>query len=81
MAPHGTEYPKDLPATWPFRAAGTIAIAAFVYFCKGFAIKDTGSDLWKQMPVFWTLITISLVLILGGVAFNLNREHRRRRSM
>ena len=24
MAHGGKEYPKDLPATWPFRAAGTV---------------------------------------------------------
>ena len=49
MAHGGKEYPKDLPATWPFRAAGTVFIAAFVWFCMGFAIKDTGDELANHM--------------------------------
>lgn len=81
MAPHGKEYPKDLPATWPFRAGATVLVAAMVWFCAGFAIKDTGSSLSNHMPVFWILCLIGIVLILGGVAFNINRELRRRRAM
>ena len=58
MAHSGMDYPKDLPATWPFRAAGTVFIAAMVWFCMGFAIKDTGEELSNHMPVFWILILI-----------------------
>ena len=81
MAHGGKEYPKDLPATWPFRAAGTIFIVAFVWFCMGFAIKDTGEELANLMPVFWILIVIGIVLVVAGAVFNINRELRRRRSL
>ncbi len=77
----GKEYPKDLPATWPFRVAGTVFIAAFAWFCMGFAIKDQGSELDNHMPVFWILLLIGIVFIVGGAAFNINRELRRRRSL
>ena len=81
MAHGGKEYPKDLPATWPFRAAGTVFIVAFVWFCMGFAIKDTGDELENHMPVFWILMLIGVVLVVGGAVYNHNREHRRRRSL
>ncbi len=33
------------------------------------------------MPVFWILILIGVVLVAAGAAYNINREHRRRRSL
>ncbi len=44
MAAHNGDGPQDLPATWPFRAAGTLLIAALIWFCLGFAIEDIGND-------------------------------------
>jgi undecaprenyl pyrophosphate phosphatase UppP len=81
MAHGGKEYPKDLPATWPFRVAGTIFIAAFSWFCLGFAIKDTGDELANHMPVFWMLVVAGILFVVAGAAFNINRELRRRRSL
>ncbi len=71
---------QDLPATWPFRAAGTILVFAMVWFCTGFAIKDTGDELANHMPVFWLMILASIVLVAGGAALNISRERRRKRT-
>ena len=80
MAHNGAGYPDDLPTTWPFRVAGTVFIAAMAWFCLGFAIKDTGEELSNHMPVFWTLLLITVVFVAVGAAFNINRELRRKRD-
>jgi hypothetical protein len=72
--------PSDLPATWPFRAAGTLLIIALAWFCLGFAIKDQGEELKGHMPVFWVLLLLGVVLVIGGAAFNIQRERRRTRQ-
>jgi hypothetical protein len=46
----------------------------------GFAIKDTGEELSNLMPVFWTLLLITVVLVVAGAAFNIHRELRRKRT-
>ena len=71
---------QDLPATWPFRAAGTVLVFAMVWFCAGFAIKDTGEVLANHMPVFWLMILASIVLVAGGALANISRERRRKRT-
>lgn len=71
---------QDLPATWPFRAAGTILILAMVWFCLGFALMDVGEELSNHLPVFWLLILASVVFVAGGAAFNIARERRRKRT-
>jgi hypothetical protein len=76
---HNASDHQDLPATWPFRAGATLLIIGFCWFCAGFAIRDTGSDLEGHMPVFWTLVIVALVLFAGGTAFNIARERRRKR--
>ena len=80
MASGGDRY-KDLPATWPFRAAGTIFIVAMVWFCLGFAIKDTGDELSGHMDVFWLLIVAGVLFVIGGAIFNIQRERRRKRTL
>lgn len=80
MASAGDRY-KDLPATWPFRAAGTIFIVAMVWFCAGFAIKDTGDELEGHIPVFQLLILAGVIFVIGGAIFNIQRERRRKRSL
>ena len=72
--------PSDLPATWPFRAAGTLVIIALAWFCLGFAIKDMGEELAHHMQVFWLLLLAGLILVIGGAAFNIRRELRRTRQ-
>ncbi len=71
---------QDLPATWPFRAAGTILIVAMVWFCLGFALEDVGEELSNHLPVFWLLILAAVVFVAGGAAFNIARERRRKRT-
>lgn len=78
MAHHGGSAHQDLPATWPFRAAGTLLILALSWFCLGFAIEDTGEHLSGHMPVFWLLILGGLVLTVGGAVANVSKERRRR---
>lgn len=77
---HSSAGHQDLPATWPFRAAGTILVVAMVWFCLGFAIEDMGEELSGHMPVFWTMILASIVLVAGGAVFNISRERRRKRT-
>lgn len=71
---------QDLPATWPFRLAGTLTIIAMVWFCLGFAIEDMGEKLSGHMPVFWLLLLAAALLTLGGGVFNVSRERRRKRT-
>jgi len=80
MAAHDSELPSDLPATWPFRAGATIVIVALAWFCLGFAIEDIGNELEAHLPVFWALLAIAGVLFVGGAAFNIQREQRRKRQ-
>jgi hypothetical protein len=77
MAQHGSGG-QDLPATWPFRLAGTLIIAALVWFCLHFAIKDVGEPPKGFGLVFWGLILVSLALIIGGALVNWGRERKRR---
>lgn len=77
MAP--ASYDDDVyPATWPFRIAGTIVVAALSWFCMGFALEDAGKHLPAFFPIFWTGLLVALVLIAGGGLFNLRRERARR---
>ena len=48
---HNGDGPQDLPATWPFRAAGTLLIAALIWFCLGFAIEDLALTLADGEPL------------------------------
>lgn len=79
---HSSAGHQDLPATWPFRAAGTLLIVAMVWFCAGFAIKgtDTGDTLPNHLPVFWLLVLASVVFVAAGAVFNVTRERRRKRT-
>jgi hypothetical protein len=65
------------PATWPFRAAGTIVIAALSWFCLGFALEDQGRHLPAFYPIFFAGLIVAGVLILGGGLFNVRRERAR----
>jgi hypothetical protein len=81
MAAHDGDLPKDLPATWPFRAAGTLLIAALAWYCLGFAIEDLGNHLNGHMQVFWILLAIGGALVLAGAAYNIRLERRRKRTV
>jgi hypothetical protein len=80
MAHNGGDDDHDLPATWPFRAAGTILIGAMIWFTLGFGMHDTtGDELTGHIPVFLGLILAAVVLIVLGAAYNLGRDWRRNR--
>ena len=79
MAAHDGDLPRDLPSTWPFRAAFTLLIVALSWFCLGFAIEDLGNELEAHLPIFWLLILATLLLMILGAAINISRERRRRR--
>jgi undecaprenyl pyrophosphate phosphatase UppP len=69
---------SDLPATWPFRVAGTLLIAALSWFCLGFALEDIEEKLPAFYPVFWTLLVVGALLVLGGGLLNVQRERSRK---
>lgn len=68
------------PATWPFRAAGTVMIVATFWFATGWGIRDLGPEerLTGHMPVFWALIILAVVLVLAGGAYNFAMSRRGR---
>lgn len=63
-----------LPATWPFRAAATLLIAALVWFCLGAGLHDVGEELPAYMPIFYYTLLVGLLLVIGGAIFNLTRR-------
>jgi undecaprenyl pyrophosphate phosphatase UppP len=73
MAHHDDEDP--LPATWPFRFAATLLIAALVWFTLGMGLHDVGEELPNYMPIFFALLLTGLAFVLGGAVYNtaLNR--------
>ncbi len=71
---------EGLPATWPFRAAATVFIAAFSWFCLGFAVEDIGDELANHKPVFWLLVLVGVLLIVGGALYNLGQSRSRKRT-
>ncbi|MCB0881279.1 MAG: hypothetical protein KDC33_03555 [Thermoleophilia bacterium] len=82
MASHN-DGPYYLPITWPFRAAGTVVIAAVVWFCTGWGIRDLGPEerLWNHMNVFWLLLAVAFVLcVLGGI-INMAQSRRRQAAI
>lgn len=71
---------QDLPATWPFRLAGTLLIGAMVWFSLHFAIKDVGEPPAAFGMVFWGLILVAVILCVAGALVNMGRERKRRAS-
>jgi hypothetical protein len=65
------------PATWPFRAAGTLLIAAMVWFCLGMGLHDVGESLPSYMPIFYSILLAGAVLVIGGAVYNIARERGR----
>ncbi len=77
-AQDGDQY-KDLPATWPFRAAFTLLLLALTWFCLGFAIEDLGNELEAHLTVFWLLLAAGALVALLGAAYNIQLGRRRKR--
>ena len=75
------KYPDDLPSTWPFRAAGTLVIIALVWFTTGFALEDIEEPLANHLEVFYLLLLVSLVLVVGGGIYNHRLERKRRQRL
>lgn len=78
MAHDDSRY-EGLPATWPFRAAGTILIVAFSWFTFGFAVEDMGDELSNHLPVFYVMVLVAILFIIGGAAYNIAQSRKRRR--
>lgn len=87
MASGADDRYKGLPATWPFRTAGTLFVIAMVWFCAGFALKDAPSEqahlntLPHHMDVFRYLIIAGIIFIIGGAIYNIRLERRRKQSL
>lgn len=75
MAHHSDE--DGLSATWPFRAAGTLLIAALIWFCLGAGLHDVGAELPAYMPIFYYALLAGLVLVIGGGIYNVSRQRSR----
>ncbi|MGI9538533.1 MAG: hypothetical protein ACR2N6_00110 [Miltoncostaeaceae bacterium] len=74
MADHHDEAP--VPLTWPFRLAGTLGLAAIVWFCLGFAAEDVEKHLTAFWEVFWGLMFACVAMVVVGAAMNVLRERR-----
>ena len=82
MASHGNDHeiPKDLPVTWPFSVGAVLVIAALVFFCGHYAVRDTLNNkpgFEHFAAIFWGLILAALVLFIAGGIFNVVRNRRR----
>jgi hypothetical protein len=75
MAEHDDD--GTYPSTWPFRAAGTIVIAALSWFCLGFGLEDVDKHLPAFYEIFFAGLAVAAVLIVGGGLFNMRRERAR----
>lgn len=67
----------SLPATWPFRLAGTILIGALVWFCLGMGLHDVGESLPNHMPIFYLALLAGVVAVIGGAVYNVALERGR----
>lgn len=76
MATHDDD--GTYPATWPFRAAATVVVAAMVWFCLGYALEDVDKHLPAFFPIFWVTLLVAGALILAGALFNIRRERTRK---
>ncbi len=76
-----TNYPDDLPITWPFRTAGTLLMIALAWFCTGFALEDIEEPLPNHSEVFYLLLLIGLVFVVGGGVYNSRRERKRQQNL
>jgi hypothetical protein len=85
---HGSnDNAAKLSITWPFTFAGLCLTVALCWFCLGFALRDrklpepavsTGPiELQGHYTVFWGLLILGAISVLGGIAFNLARERNR----
>ena len=63
-----------LAATWPFRTAGTLLIAALVWFCLGAGLHDVGEELPSYMPIFYYTLLAAVLFVIGGAIYNLSRQ-------
>ncbi len=87
MASHNGER-KDLSVSWPFTTGAFLIAIALAWFCLGFAIHDRKPieedakisgpiELAGHYTVFWMLLLVAAVLIVGGAIGNtIRRQHR-----
>jgi len=80
------ENERDLPITWPFTTAAVLVLAALVWFCGHFAVRDPQATppttgFVHAFPIFWGLISGAAFLIVCGAAYNIWRERRRRQAL
>jgi membrane protein DedA with SNARE-associated domain len=68
----------DLPQTWPFTLAGLCLLVALSWFCLGFALEDVQKTLPAHYTLFWWLLLAGVILVIGGAAYNITRDRRRR---
>lgn len=83
---HGRENENNLSISWPFTFAGLCLTLALAWFCLGFAIADRKlpepaetegpTELAGHFPVFWLLLAIGAVSVIGGIVWNMTRERR-----
>ncbi|MBI2683815.1 MAG: hypothetical protein HYX33_00235 [Actinobacteria bacterium] len=82
MAAHSDD--SDLPVTWPFTFAALLTIVSMAWFTLGLAYRDStvtkelpeGKHLFARYELFWGLLVVALVLVIGGAIFNGRRRAR-----
>lgn len=80
---HNSSADEQLPATWPFRAAGTCLLLAMTWFCLGYGVHDaTGGTehLPSHMPIFLSLLALGTAFTVGGAIYNVALERGRQRN-
>ena len=74
-------YPHDLSITWPFRTAGTLVMVALAWFCAGFALEDIEEPLPNHLEIFFLLLAVSLVFVVGGAIYNTRLGRKRQQRL
>ncbi|MSO44867.1 MAG: hypothetical protein EXQ74_06155 [Thermoleophilia bacterium] len=68
---------RGLPQVWPFTLGGLFIVIGLIWFQIGFAVHDSGKELWGHYGVFWAGLLVGVVLIVVGGVYNTVSSRRR----
>jgi hypothetical protein len=55
-------------------------MVALAWFCTGFALEDVGEHLPNHTNLFWILMGVALLLVIGGAVYNSGMDRMRRKQ-